>query len=592
MEPILGIDLGTSYTVTSVVEKGRARIIPNRQGERLTPSIYTQTAEGLSLVGTPAREQGFVNAKATISSIKRHMGSEKKINIGGRLFSPEAISSQILKKVKADAEHALNSPVSKAVITVPAYFHHGAREATRKAAEMAGFDVLRILSEPTAAALAYGLHRQDESRIVVWDLGGGTFDVSILTLSDDFFEVEAVCGDNRLGGDDWDQRLADSLTPSIESCFKRPADPELKRQILRAAEMVKQELSNKPVAPFVLTPPPLLSGAHHSFRQDIRRSDFDAITADLVERLIGPTRQALKDARLSVNHIDKVLLVGGSTRMPAVRKAAQALFLKPPCLDINPDEVVAIGAAVQAGILSGQITEAVLVDVTPLSLGIASEGGLFTRIIPRNTTIPTSKRQIFTTAKNDQTNMDIHVLQGERDQAKENREIGVLELTGIPPLQRGQSLVEICFAIDADGIVKVTAQNLHTEEESSLTVSSNHHPSQEEIDEALEEAERFAEKDLAARDQAEAITEAHNLIQTAEDLLDQIEHTEKKRLIRHLETYKKSVNWADAPTLREKSTALRAHLLACRPFDKVTSHETHTHHNAASKKSNPSPPKR
>ena len=573
MERTLGIDLGTSYTVAAVVENGRARIIPNREGERLTPSVYAETLEGQQLVGMAARHQATCNALNTVFSVKRLMGSGQDVRVRGRAIAPKEVSAAILAKVKADAELYLKAPVTQAVITVPAYFHHAARDATREAGRMAGFDVLRIINEPTAAALAYGLDRQDISTVLVWDLGGGTFDVSILELSQGFFEVKAVCGDNQLGGDDWDQKLVDHVASEIER--QHGVDPRQHPDALArlkyACEAVKKTLSDKTVAKVVLDKLSLPSVGTVDFEALVERSFFEAMTSDLMERMIPPTVQALGDAKLSVDAIDRVLLVGGSTRMPGVRARAEAFFGQRPYAKLNPDEVVGIGAAVQAGILTHQIKDVVLVDVTPLSLGIESEGHLFARIIPRNTTIPTSASQLFTTAWTDQLSMDIHVLQGERELAVDNISLGSFLLSGIPPLPRGQAHVEVCFSIDTDGIVGVSAQSLQTEEEVSITIESLPQLTEEEVSEAVMLADALAREDLENREKIEAAIQAEKLIEDVEALLDTspqpLDGTWMDRLEVHLSLCREALACGSAAEIKGKEMALRSLVADASPGD-------------------------
>jgi len=595
MERTIGIDLGTSYTVAAVVENGRIQIIPNREGDRLTPSVYAETKDGGRLVGMPAMRQVARNAANTVSSVKRLMGTDKQVWVQGYSRSPQEVSAAILRKIKADAESHLKAPIAKAVITVPAYFHHAAREATREAGRMAGFEVLRIINEPTAAALAYGLNRQDISTVLVWDLGGGTFDVSILELSGGFFEVKAVCGDNRLGGDDWDQRLVDHLASRIlKACGFDPRDnPEALARVRSACEGVKKQLSEKPVVKLTLSQLPAPSGGVVDFEEVIERVTFEAMTADLTERLIPPSLQALSDAGLSVTGIDRVLLVGGSTRMPGIRTLAEDFFLQQPYLKLNPDEVVGIGAAVQAGILTRQIKDVVLVDVTPLSLGIESQGKLFARIIPRNTTIPTSAHKLFTTAWDDQMSMDIHVLQGERDMAEDNISLGSFLLSGIPPLPRAQAHVEVCFSIDADGIVGVSAQNLQTEEEASITIDSMHTLTEEEVNRALVDAEACAGEDLENREKIEAATHAENLLRAGEALVEAPPEPLSESLLKELDTHltmcRETLAWGSAHEIRRRSLELQGFLSTIHPAGNGVCHEAIIEHDAPFKENGPGP---
>ncbi len=518
MNKAIGIDLGTTYSVAAVIIDGRARVIPNAEGENLTPSVVAETAHGHRLAGSVAKRQAVANPENTVSSIKRYMGLEYRVSLNGRDYSPQEISSFILRKMKNDAETFLGEPVKKAVITVPAYFTDGQRQATKEAGILAGLDVMRIINEPTAAALAYGLDREKIQTILVWDLGGGTFDVSILELGDGIFHVKAVNGNTRLGGNDWDERLVTHLLQKIpdlygqDCCVGRSVLERLKE----TAEKAKRDLS------FNLSvhiPLRFLKSAHGPGEEkgiSLDRDTFESITADLREGLIGPTRQALKDARLSPEQIDRVVLVGGSTRMPAVRRLVEEIFHRKPFTRVNPDEVVAVGAAVQAGVLTGEISDVVLVDVTPLSLGIETEGGLFARIIERNTTIPASAGQIFTNAEDNQVEMDFHVLQGEREMAEDNISLGQFKLTGLPPLPRGKGKVEVTFEIDVNGIVNVSAMELYTEQQTGIEIDASHLLSDEEVARAIREAEDVAEEDLKRREETKINIRADSMIRAAE----------------------------------------------------------------------------
>ena len=476
MDKAIGIDLGTTYSVAAVIEDGRARVIPNAEGESLTPSVVAETASGHRLVGSVAKRQTAANPQNTISSIKRHMGLDYRVSLNNRDYSPQEISAFILRKIKSDAEAYLGMPVKKAVVTVPAYFTDAQRQATREAAILAGLDLMRIINEPTAASLAYGLDRENIQTILVWDLGGGTFDVSILELGDGIFQVKAVNGNTRLGGDDWDERLVAHLREQILHQFQHDirSDVTELEQVKEAAEKAKRALSVKPSVNIPLHFLKTSHGASDNIQISVSRDVFETITADLRTELLPPTLQALKDAGLTPEKIDRVVLVGGSTRMPAVRALVEETFHRKPFTRINPDEVVAIGAAVQAGILTGEIDDVVLVDVTPLSLGIETEGGLFARIIGRNATIPTSAGQIFTNAEDNQMEMDFHVLQGEREMAEDNISLGQFKLTGLPPLSRGKGKVEVTFEIDVNGIVNVSARELYTEQETGIEIDASH----------------------------------------------------------------------------------------------------------------------
>ena len=526
MTKAIGIDLGTTYSVAAIIEDGRAKVIKNAEGDNLTPSVFAETAQGHKLVGSVARSQAAANIEKTVMSIKRYMGSDYRVSLNGKRYSPQEISAFILRKIKSDVENYLGEEVKKAVITVPAYFNDGQRQATREAGIMAGFDVMRIINEPTAASLAYGLDREEIQTILVWDLGGGTFDVSILELGDGFFHVKAVSGNTRLGGDDWDERIVDYLTEKFfsEDQVDIKSDAVAFQRLKEAGEKAKRKLSYKRTAKiplnFIKTNGNLLKDLETS----IDRETFEDITADLSEKLLGPTRQALSDAGLSTKSIDRVVLVGGSTRMPSIRHLAEKIFHKKPYIKINPDEVVAIGAAVQAGVLTGEINDVVLVDVTPLSLGIETEGGLFAKIIPRNSTIPTSEGQIFTNAEDNQTVMDFHVLQGEREVAADNISLGQFQLTEIPPLLRGKAQVEVTFEIDVNGIVKVSAQELYTEEQTGIRIDASHLLTDEQVEEAVKEAEALAEEDLERRAEIEINIQADSMIRAAELAME-----EKKR---------------------------------------------------------------
>ena len=521
MSKAIGIDLGTTYSVAAVIEDGRARVIKNAEGENLTPSVIAETAHGHILVGSVAKRQAAANPERTILSIKRHMGTDYRVSLNGQSYSPQEISAFILRKIKSDVENHLGECVEKAVITVPAYFNNAQRQATKEAGIMAGFDVMRIINEPTAASLAYGLDREEIQTILVLDLGGGTFDVSILELGDGIFHVKAVSGNTRLGGDDWDERLVDYIAEKFSNEYEFDIKSDkIGLQCLReACEKAKRELSyklrTKISLPFMKTH----SGEIKNMEAPIDRETFEAITSDLRDKLIGPTWQALSDAELSPGNIDRVILVGGSTRMPVVRHLVEKIFNKKPYIKINPDEVVGIGAAIQAGVMMREINNVVLVDVTPLSLGIETESGLFAKIIHRNSTIPTSAGQIFTNAKDNQTAMDIHVLQGEREMAVDNISLGLFQLTDIPALPRGKAHVEVTFEIDVNGIVKVSAQELYTEQQTGITIDASHLLSDEEVEYAVKEAQAHAEEDVKRREEVEINIQADSMIRAAESEL-------------------------------------------------------------------------
>jgi molecular chaperone DnaK len=523
MAKAIGIDLGTTYSVAAVIEDGRAKVIKNAEGENLTPSVVAETAHGHRLVGSVAKSQASANPERTVASIKRQMGTDFRVTLNGRSYSPQEISAFILRKIKADVENYFREEIEKAVITVPAYFNDGQRHATKEAGIMAGFDVIRIINEPTAASLAYGLDREEIQTILVWDLGGGTFDVSILELGDGFFHVKSVNGNTKLGGDDWDERLVDYLAEKFLSEYRVDikSDKVAFQRLKEAGEKAKRELSFRPAAEVSLNSIKIDRSGFKDLEVSIDREIFEDITADLREKLLGPTRQALADAKLSPEGIDRVVLVGGSTRMPAVRELVEKIFHKKPYIKINPDEVVAIGAAVQAGVLTGEINDVVLVDVTPLSLGIETEGGLFAKIIPRNSTIPTSAGQIFTNAEDNQTVMDFHVLQGEREMAIDNISLGQFRLTEIPPLPRGKAQVEVTFEIDVNGMVKVSAQDLYTEEQTSIRMDASHLLSDEQMEQTIREAEAHAEEDMKRREDIEINIKADGMIRAAELVMEE-----------------------------------------------------------------------
>lgn len=521
MGKAIGIDLGTTYSVAAIVENSRVRIIQNAEGDRLTPSVYAESADGRIMVGAIAKNQASANPDRTVSSVKRLMGSDTRIQVNGRSLSPQEISAHILRKIKADVNRQLGEDVSRAVITVPAYFSDAQRRATQEAGKMAGFEIMRIISEPTAAALAYGMNRSDIQHILVWDLGGGTFDVSILEVGEGLFHVGAVNGNTRLGGDDWDARLISHLKQQIRQIHDLDiaSDACTFQQVKEACERTKRELSVQNESRIFL---PLASGPHHDaieIEMTISRQVFEDLTQDLLNMLIPPTRQALEDVSLTPADMDRIILVGGATRMPAVRHLAETLFQQPPDTQLNPDEVVAMGAAIQAGILNGSVQDMILIDVTPLSLGIETQGGLFTRLISRNTTIPVSIGRIFTNAQDNQTVMDINVLQGEREMAGDNITLGSFQLTDIPELPRGKGHVEVMFEIDVNGILQVSAQELHTGESAGIKIDAAHLLSGDQIERAVAEAAAHAGTDIQRRSEIEASIQTNHLIQTAEALL-------------------------------------------------------------------------
>lgn len=525
MAKIIGIDLGTTNSCVAVMEGGEPTVIANAEGNRTTPSVVAFSKDGERLVGGTAKRQAVANTDRTISSIKRHMGSNYKVSIEGKDYTPQEISSMILAKLKSDAEAYLGEKVTQAVITVPAYFTDAQRQATKDAGKIAGLDVLRIINEPTAAALAYGIDKDDKKaqKVLIYDLGGGTFDVSILELDDGMFQVLATCGDNKLGGDDFDNRIIDYVLDD----FKKTAGIDLKgdkmamQRVKEAAEKAKIELSGLTKTNINLPFITMDSTGPKNIDIDLSRAKFDQLTADLVERTMKPLRQALKDADLSSNEIDKVILVGGSTRIPAVVDAVKKATGKEPYKGINPDECVAIGAAIQGGVLAGDVKDMVLVDVTPLSLGIETAGGVFTVLIPRNTSIPTSKSQVFSTYSDNQPAVDVHVLQGERSMAADNKTLGRFVLDGIPPAPRGIPQIEITFDIDANGIVNVKAVDKGTNKAQSVTITASSNLSESDIDKAVKEAEKYAEEDKKRRDGVEAKNQAEQMIFAAEKFMNE-----------------------------------------------------------------------
>ena len=525
MAKVIGIDLGTTNSCVAVLEGGEPQIIANNEGMRTTPSEVAFTKDGERIVGEPAKRQAVTNADNTVISIKTHMGTDYKVNIEGKDYTPQEISAIILQKLKADAESYLGQPVKEAVITVPAYFTDAQRQATKDAGRIAGLDVKRIINEPTAAALAYGMDKLDQDKkILVFDLGGGTFDVSILEIGDGTFEVLATAGNNRLGGDDFDKVIIDYLADE----FKKAEGVDLRsdkmalQRLKEAAEKAKKELSSTMSTninlPFITA---TAEGPKH-MNIDLSRAKFNELTADLVEKTMGPTKSALADAGLSVSEIDDVLLVGGSTRIPAVQEAVKNFIGKEPHKGINPDECVAAGAAIQAGVLTGEVNDLLLLDVTPLSLGIETMGNVMTKIIERNTTIPTKKSQVFSTAADNQTAVDIHVLQGERSMAYDNTTLGRFQLSEIPPAPRGIPQIEVTFDIDANGIVHVTAKDLGTGKEQKVTITSGTNLSEEEIEKKVKEAEMNAEADKAKKDKIEAVNQADSTIYQTEKTLNEL----------------------------------------------------------------------
>lgn len=534
MSKIIGIDLGTTNSCVAVMEGGEPTVIANAEGARTTPSVVAFSKTGERMVGQVAKRQAITNPDRTISSIKRDMGTDKRVKIDDKDYSPQQISAMILQKLKSDAESYLGQSVSQAVITVPAYFSDAQRQATKDAGKIAGLDVLRIINEPTAAALAYGMDKEAEQKIMVYDLGGGTFDVSILEIADGVFEVLATAGNNRLGGDDFDNKIINYLVEEFkkESGIDLSSDKMAMQRLKEAAEKAKIELSGVTSSninlPFITAD---ATGPKH-FETTLTRAKFNELTSDLVEATMGPVRQAISDAGLTPDKIDKVLMVGGSSRIPAVSDAVKSYIGKEPHKGINPDECVAIGAAIQGGVLGGDVKGVVLLDVTPLSLGIETMGGVFTKIIERNTTIPVNKKQIFSTAADNQPSVEVHVLQGERELAQYNKTLGRFILDGIMPAPRGVPQIEVTFDIDANGIVNVSAKDLGTGKEQKVTITASSNLSDEEIEKAVKEAEAHAAEDKKIKEETETVNNADQLCYQAEktikDLGDKVTEEEKK----------------------------------------------------------------